>query len=139
MLRVEHAVHAEEEPGASETVISELFCSLAGQEESVWIAPGMKAAAAYAAPSAIERYRCAFGLNPLYRDSLEGAGLRASAIGADGEARILELDRHPFFVSFPGPLEATGAVSAVRGFDTGGGPQGAPLSTSPVCTRHSAA
>jgi CTP synthase (UTP-ammonia lyase) len=68
------------------------------QEEAIDIAPGTQAAVAYGTTSAMEDYRCSFGLSPAYRNTFETAGLRAAATGPDGEARILELDDHPFFV-----------------------------------------
>jgi CTP synthase (UTP-ammonia lyase) len=98
VLRVEDATHEEERPGGGNPVISELTCSLAGQEETINLLAGTRAVAAYGRQTASESYRCSFGLNPRYRDALESAGLRATATGADGEARILELDDHPFFV-----------------------------------------
>jgi CTP synthase (UTP-ammonia lyase) len=61
-------------------------------------ASSIAAALAYGAEVATESYRCSFGLNPGYRDAPESAGLAAAGIGADGEARILELAHHPFFL-----------------------------------------
>jgi CTP synthase (UTP-ammonia lyase) len=98
VLRVEDATHEEERPGGASPVISELSCSLAGQEETIHLLAGTRAAAAYGRQTASESYRCSFGLNPRYRGALESAGLRVAATGIDGEARILELDDHPFFV-----------------------------------------
>lgn len=46
-----------------------------------------------------ERYYCRFGLNPRYREQLETAGLRIVGEDADGEARLVSLSGHPFFVA----------------------------------------
>ncbi len=42
---------------------------------------------------------CNFGLNPDYRYVLLREPLRLSGIGPDGEARIVELHNHPFYVA----------------------------------------
>src|SRR5262245_48424620 len=40
-----------------------------------------------------------YGLNPAYRPAIEQAGLRVTGLDDEGEARIVELDHHPFFVA----------------------------------------
>ena len=45
-----------------------------------------------------ERYFCRFGLNATYEDDLCTQGLVISGRDAQGEARIVELADHPFFV-----------------------------------------
>jgi CTP synthase (UTP-ammonia lyase) len=62
------------------------------------ISPGSRAAAAYGTAQTTETYRCSYGLNPRFRGALAGAGLVTTASSPDGEARILELTDHPFFV-----------------------------------------
>jgi CTP synthase (UTP-ammonia lyase) len=93
------AHHAEYDPYASTLFITPLSCSLAGQAMTVRLHPGTLAAAAYARPTATERYYCNFGLNPAYLPAITQAGLTVSATDADGEPRILELPSHPFFVA----------------------------------------
>jgi CTP synthase (UTP-ammonia lyase) len=46
----------------------------------------------------MENYYCNFGLNPDYEKNLEAAGMRITGRDSDGEARILELGDHPFFI-----------------------------------------
>ena len=92
------AAHAETDPCASCLFITPLSCSLVGKSLEVAIRRGTRAAAVYGAERATEQYYCNFGLNPVYRERLEGAGLVVSGTDADGEARILELPEHPFFM-----------------------------------------
>lgn len=59
---------------------------------------GTKAASLYGVSDARESFYCRYGLNPAYRDGLERAGLIVSAVGDDGEVRMMELRDHPFFI-----------------------------------------
>ena len=43
-------------------------------------------------------YYCSYGLDQAWEAPLAARGLRVSARGPDGEARMVELDDHPFFV-----------------------------------------
>jgi CTP synthase len=45
-----------------------------------------------------EPFTCNYELNPAYRGRLEAAGLKVSAVSADGGARIIELPDHDFFI-----------------------------------------
>jgi len=49
--------------------------------------------------TATEAYYCNYGINPDYRAHLESGGMVTSGIGDQGEARIVELPTHPFFVA----------------------------------------
>jgi CTP synthase (UTP-ammonia lyase) len=92
------ASHAESDPYASCLFITRLACSLVGKTMGVTILSGSKAAGAYGADRSMEQFYCNFGLNPEYRDQLEKHGLRISGWDQDGEARIVELPAHPFFI-----------------------------------------
>jgi CTP synthase (UTP-ammonia lyase) len=96
---IDDAAHAETDPDASCLLISALSCSLAGQSFEVEIAAGTRAAAAYGATRAVERYSCRFGLDPGYVAPLAAAGLVVSAVDADGEPRVVELPGLRFFVA----------------------------------------
>jgi CTP synthase (UTP-ammonia lyase) len=48
--------------------------------------------------SVVESYWCNYGLSEEWEARLEAGGLRVAGRGADGEARIVELDGHPFFL-----------------------------------------
>jgi len=93
------AQHAEYDPYASNLFISELACSLAGQTMSVELAPGSGAARFYGRTEATERYYCNFGLDPEHQRLLDDGGLRVVGLDQDGEARVLELPDHRFYVA----------------------------------------
>ncbi len=92
------AAHAESDPYASCLFVTPLSCSLVGKTMEVSIKPGSKGAAACRAERSMEAYYCNFGLNPAYQEHLERAGLEISGKDENGEARIVELASHPFFV-----------------------------------------
>jgi CTP synthase (UTP-ammonia lyase) len=93
------ADHAEHDPTASRLLIDVLACSLVGQVMDVTLAKGSITHRAYGAGSATERYYCRFGLNPDYIEALTQSGLTISGVDQDGEARIVELPSHHFFVA----------------------------------------
>jgi CTP synthase (UTP-ammonia lyase) len=99
VLGVAGAQHAEYDPNASSLFVTPLSCSLRGQPMQVLIEPGTRAAAAYGAAAVEERYYCSFGLNPDRQGELHERGLRVAAVDADGEARIMEIPEHPFFIA----------------------------------------
>lgn len=75
-----------------------LSCSLAGQSFEVRFSDASRTRRAYRAPSATERYYCNFGLNSHRTAELEAAGLAVTGRDQDGEARIVEVAAHRFFV-----------------------------------------
>jgi CTP synthase (UTP-ammonia lyase) len=99
VLGFEDAAHAEYDPYASNLFITPLSCSLVGQTMQVQIEPGSRVEAIYGSRSAFEQYYCNFGLNPEVQQSLHDAGLRIVGRDANGEARILTLPKHRFFVA----------------------------------------
>ena len=46
----------------------------------------------------VERYHCAYGIDPRYVEILAAHGVRFTAHDADGAVRALELPGHPFFL-----------------------------------------
>jgi len=98
VLGLTDAEHAESSPNPSRLFITPLSCSLVGKAMSIRVAPDSIAGRCYAQSEVTEDYYCNFGLNPNYEEDLEVAGLRITGRDADGEARILELPKHPFFV-----------------------------------------
>ncbi len=93
------AAHEEIDPAAANLLISRLHCSLEDHDGHIHFTAGSRAAAAYGRFFAIEGYHCSFGLNRKFRGRLEQAGLVVSGVDAAGEARVIELPAHPFFVA----------------------------------------
>jgi CTP synthase (UTP-ammonia lyase) len=98
VLGFEDAQHAEYDPFASRLFVTPLSCSLAGRTMRVRLEPGSRAAEAYGALDAEERYYCNFGLNPQHQALIHSHGLRVAGTDGDGEARVVEVPGHPFFV-----------------------------------------
>jgi CTP synthase (UTP-ammonia lyase) len=46
----------------------------------------------------MEAFYCNFGLNPEYQEQLENDGMEITGKDQNGEARIVELAAHPFFL-----------------------------------------
>jgi len=93
------AQHAEYDPYASTLFVTPLSCSPAGRTMPVRLEPGSRTASWYGATGAEERYHCNFGLNPEHQALLHRGGLRVVATDAGGEARVVEIPAHPFFVA----------------------------------------
>lgn len=99
VMGISGAAHAEYDPGGATPVVTALVCSLVGKEGEVEIQPHSKAARYYGTARRQENYRCSFGMNPAYQQAIEAAGLVISGRDASGEARIVELPEHPFFLA----------------------------------------
>jgi CTP synthase (UTP-ammonia lyase) len=98
VLGFSDAVHAEyDPPPGSRQVLTELSCSIAGKELPVTLAAESLAANVWGRERIVERYYCRFGLNPEYRDRL--GDLRVTGWDDAGEARVVELPGHPFFMA----------------------------------------
>jgi CTP synthase (UTP-ammonia lyase) len=99
VLGFEDAQHAEYDPYGSRLFVSELACSLVGRTMPVSLDPGSGAAALYGTTRVQEQYYCNFGLNPEHQRTLDEGGLRVVGFDDDGEARVLELPEHPFYLA----------------------------------------
>jgi CTP synthase (UTP-ammonia lyase) len=99
VLGLSGAEHEETAPDAAHLVISRLACSLVGQQQAVRIVPGTGAYRAYGTERAVEAFRCSYGLNPAYRELFAGTALVVSGLGMEGEARVIELPNHRFYLA----------------------------------------
>ncbi|QIN84908.1 glutamine amidotransferase [Rubrobacter tropicus] len=99
VLCMPNAGHAEYDPNTPDPFISAMSCSPFGRKMEVEIEPGSRVHGVYDARTVVEEYRCNYGLTPGSRRLVEAAGLRVSGTDADGEARIVELPEHPFYVA----------------------------------------
>jgi CTP synthase (UTP-ammonia lyase) len=99
VLGVKDAEHAEYDPYASKLVVTPLSCSLSGKKLTIMITD--KSSLVYrvfGTDTIEERYYCNFGLNPEYQVAIDAAGFKIVGGDEDGEARILELKGHRFFI-----------------------------------------
>lgn len=100
VLKIEDAEHAEYNPYASKLVINPLSCSLAGQLLQIELTNNAsKTFGIYGEQVIHEKYYCNFGLNPQYQKQLNDKGFNVVGIDTNNEARILELNDHPFFIA----------------------------------------
>lgn len=99
VLGFRDAAHAEYDPCASDLFVTPLSCSLVGQAMEVFITPGSRVAELYGQTRVREEYYCNFGINPAHQQALDDGGLRIVGRDGDGEARILTLPGHPFFLA----------------------------------------
>ena len=79
--------------------ISRLTDSLTGKTQKIYITPGSSASQIYAANETEERFNCSYGLNDSYQDEMSKGGLKITGRDAGGEARIVELPNHRFFLA----------------------------------------
>jgi len=100
VLFIRNAQPAEYDPYASDLVISPLSCSLKGQTMELMITRKMsRTYKAYHADKVMEKYYCDFGLNPQYQQEIHYSGFQVVATDSNQEARIMELENHPFFIA----------------------------------------
>jgi CTP synthase (UTP-ammonia lyase) len=93
------AAHAEIQPEASDVVVTPLRCALVETTGLVRLVEGSRAASLCVGGELHEEYHCSYGLNPEYEEALDSVGLRVSGRDPSGEARVVELDRHPFYLA----------------------------------------
>ncbi|MDQ2806898.1 MAG: hypothetical protein M3Z04_08305 [Chloroflexota bacterium] len=99
VLGLADAAHAETNPGASLLFVTPLMCALRGVRGPIHLVAGSRSAQLYGQATVEEEYNCGFGLNPVYREQLATGPLRITAVDGDGDARIVELAGHPFFLA----------------------------------------
>lgn len=99
MLERRDADHEETAPQASTPLINRLACPLVGQTRTIRFVRGTIARQAYGVEEASEHFRCNFGLNPAYRTLILSGPLECTGVDREGEARVIELRNHPFFIA----------------------------------------
>jgi CTP synthase len=63
------------------------------------VTPGTRIAQLYGTETISERHRHRYEFNPAYREQLESAGLKISAVSAnEGLVEVVEIPAHPFFI-----------------------------------------
>ena len=99
MLGQKDADHGESAPESAMRIIAKLACSLVGRQQAVAIAPNAAVHRFYGKTEVTEQFRCSYGLNPDYQALLGNGPLRVVGTDPEGEARIIELSGHPFFLA----------------------------------------
>ncbi|MBI3979052.1 MAG: hypothetical protein HY331_12785 [Chloroflexi bacterium] len=108
MLGIDEAGHAEYDPNASLPLIAPVSCPVPGRPAGaprlfgslkVQVLPDSLAFRIYRRHAVDEAFFCSFELNPAFQTAISAGGLRVSGLGEGGEARIVELPMHRFFLA----------------------------------------
>jgi CTP synthase (UTP-ammonia lyase) len=99
VLGLEQANHAESNTETSLPIIAPLSCSLVEVQGTVYLKAGSRVAAIYGKDEVVEMYHCSFGLNPDYQSLFAQSALCITGVDENGEARVFELEGHPFFIA----------------------------------------
>lgn len=108
MLGLLDAQHAEYDPTASSLAVVPASCPVPYRAPgaprlsgtlTVRLVPGSIAARAYSRGEITEDFWCNYELNPEFRRAMEHGGLRITGVGEHGEARMIELPGHPFYLA----------------------------------------
>ena len=100
------AGHAEYGVDPEEALITPAHCEVPEPgvprikgKQRVVLSPGSLAAAAYDATEAFEEFYCTNELNRRFQPLFEESELRVTGVGAQGEARVVELADARFFIA----------------------------------------
>jgi CTP synthase (UTP-ammonia lyase) len=99
VLGLVQADHAESNAETPLPIIAPLSCSLVEVQGTVYLKAGSRIAAIYGKSEVVEMYHCSFGLNPDYQSLFDQGALHITGVDDNGEARVFELDGHPFFIA----------------------------------------
>jgi CTP synthase (UTP-ammonia lyase) len=99
VIGIADADHAESSPGGKTLIITPLACSLVGHTGKIFLKPGSRAARIYGKTETTERFHCNYGLDARYRSVLDDGALSFTGSDEHGEARVVELSDHPFFMA----------------------------------------
>lgn len=99
VLGINDADHFEYNPAAKNLFIAPLSCSLVGQTMPVRLTPESQAYRVYGKEEVEEQYRCTMGMSRENQQRIHDGGFRIAGVDPAGEARILQLPGHPFFLA----------------------------------------
>jgi CTP synthase (UTP-ammonia lyase) len=99
VLGIRNAAHQEVEPQAENPFIQSLSCSLRGRTMHVHLYSDSNAYRYYGESDVEEQYYCSMGLTRENQKLLDDGGFRVVGTDADGDARIVELPDHRFFLA----------------------------------------
>jgi len=72
---------------------------LVGESQTIRVVPETIAFQAYGKDSIVEKFQCNYGLNEKYRNDLNDGKLKITGFDVDGNARIIELPQHRFYIA----------------------------------------
>lgn len=99
ILHLQEADHAESNPDAETLIVTPLTCSVNEQTHHFVLTPQSRIARIYGTTEISEQYGiCNYGLNAQYVDLFAEHGFVITGRDLNGEARIAELEDHPFYV-----------------------------------------
>lgn len=90
--------HQEFDGDTDAHIITALECSLKGTEGEIAIERDSLVGELYRSEVTMERFYCAFGINPLYVDKLRQSPLRIVGRDVQGLIRVTELPSHLFYI-----------------------------------------
>ena len=93
------ADHAELDPSTTLAIVTPLVCALIERAGTIRLLAGSRAATLCGTLELQEEYHCSYGLNAAYEAELEQSGFRVTGRDPAGEARVVELDGHPFYLA----------------------------------------
>ena len=99
VLGITEADHAESNPAASVPLVAPLICSVNELTCTFTLTPGSRIAMIYGKNEITEQYGiCNYGLNADFQPLFEQSHMRVTGVDSNGDARIIELEQHPFFI-----------------------------------------
>ena len=98
VMGLKDAASVEYDPNATTQLVTPLKCPVASKTLKINLAAGSRAFQVYGREQIEEYYYCQYGLNPDFQLDLDKTGLKVVGVDEDGEARVLELPKHRFFI-----------------------------------------
>ena len=108
ILGIRDAGHLENDPHAAVTLIVLVSCPVPERPNGttrlsgrlkIEISPDSLASSIYQYPEVEEEFNCNYELDPAYQSVMEDGGMCITGLGENGEARIVELSDHRFFLA----------------------------------------
>ncbi len=108
MLEIRDAGHLENNPNAATPLIVLVSCPVPERPEGasrlsgrlkIKVSPDSLASSIYQCSETEEEFNCNYELDPAYQSVIEDKGMRVTGTGENGEARIVELSDHRFFLA----------------------------------------
>ena len=99
VLGMTESDHMESNPDATLPLIAPLPCSLSESAGVVILTTNSRIHNIYNHNLISEEYNCNFGVNPIYQPMLTNEHMQITGVDKTGNARVIELQSHPFFIA----------------------------------------